>query len=802
MPKLRLISLLAVFIVSFQLSCPPPSPSLVADFSASPAQGAAPLTVEFADSSRLGSAAAIGAQYTWDFGDPASGSENASNEKEPSHTYQVPGHYSVSLTVNLNAQADTKTQNNLIVVTAPPAGPTAAFTASIRNPSPGTPVQFTDTSTPGDANITAWAWDFGDPGSGGANSSTEQNPSHVYAVEGAYSVLLTVTTSIGSDMHTEANFINATTPPVQNAIGDFLDENIPEEEAATAVESALITLAAEAGLEGAVDALQLAMDAEIEGTQELLLLAQRSDALNSRIFDATPLASEKARKGYDPCRRTTVIHINGMNVTYPNFVLNVIALQAAITAEPCLQEEDIVVRGIYQQSATDAQTSFFGGTICPILPGSILFGPRVLSLCQSAGFAFDLAEASQQFLRDWSLFPDLVPNPQELWNLVEIEQEVTRQVVDRKRNVVIVPHSQGNLFTRDVVRNLGEGFGSLGVVEVASPSTTMPGSRVRVDICQDPVSRISTRFSQAACYPWHVPPIGGPLNIAAHDFVSQYLSTAVGATARGGILEAICNYHFTLFNSRIQGSSRPIRLSVADVGISPDHPEGQVELSIGASGDKGIEWATNVDDPRITVSPASGVLVGGAPNPDSTEVATISAVDFGESFVTQVWFINSCYPEVRVPVLVRVNPEGFTTIDFDDITQDQRVEPDRYIKDGVTITSPITLPTPPVDALVRDELWNTPSTFLCVSLGPRCSGPMQFEFSPPVNSPGIYVVDDVSFTNEPFTFEIYDAQGTLIETQEQHEGMRFYVFPFQNVGRLVFRPSETFQGVDTLFFSR
>ncbi|MDD1661388.1 MAG: PKD domain-containing protein [Methanomicrobiales archaeon] len=52
-------------------------------------------------------------------------------------------------------------------------------------------MKFTDLST---GNPTSWAWDFGD----GA-SSTEQNPTHVYKLEGSYDVTLTVTNSYGSD---------------------------------------------------------------------------------------------------------------------------------------------------------------------------------------------------------------------------------------------------------------------------------------------------------------------------------------------------------------------------------------------------------------------------------------------------------------------------------------------------------------------------------------------------------------------------------------------------------------------------
>jgi PKD repeat protein len=52
-------------------------------------------------------------------------------------------------------------------------GPTASFTRTPTSGAPPLAVQFTDTSTPGSAAITAWSWDFGDGG-----TSTQQNPSH------------------------------------------------------------------------------------------------------------------------------------------------------------------------------------------------------------------------------------------------------------------------------------------------------------------------------------------------------------------------------------------------------------------------------------------------------------------------------------------------------------------------------------------------------------------------------------------------------------------------------------------------
>ncbi len=75
----------------------------------------------------------------------------------------------------------------------------ADFTATpLAGPAPLT-VQFTDAST---GNPTAWAWSFGDGG-----TSTEQNPSHIYAFAGKALVSLTATDAAGSDTVTKADYI-------------------------------------------------------------------------------------------------------------------------------------------------------------------------------------------------------------------------------------------------------------------------------------------------------------------------------------------------------------------------------------------------------------------------------------------------------------------------------------------------------------------------------------------------------------------------------------------------------------------
>jgi hypothetical protein len=80
------------------------------------------------------------------------------------------------------------------------------------------PVDFEDHST---ENPTSWDWDFGD-----GEVSTEQNPSHIYETEGAYSVTLRAGNAMGSDTMIMADYIIVPEPAsaiqlISGALGLF-----------------------------------------------------------------------------------------------------------------------------------------------------------------------------------------------------------------------------------------------------------------------------------------------------------------------------------------------------------------------------------------------------------------------------------------------------------------------------------------------------------------------------------------------------------------------------------------------------
>lgn len=108
--------------------------------------------------------------YWWDFGD--SSTDTAAN---PVHTYAASGTYTVCLYA-FNGACYADTICSTVTVCIPT---TTNFTATEDTTHTW---MFTDMST----NATMWMWDFGD-----ASGDTAQNPTHMYAANGTYTVCLT-----------------------------------------------------------------------------------------------------------------------------------------------------------------------------------------------------------------------------------------------------------------------------------------------------------------------------------------------------------------------------------------------------------------------------------------------------------------------------------------------------------------------------------------------------------------------------------------------------------------------------------
>jgi beta propeller repeat protein len=164
----------------------------VANFSAIPISGKAPLSVFFSDKST-----GTPKKWKWDFGDGTT-----STKQNPTHKYSKVGVYTVKLTVTNAAGSNTATKTDYIKVIAKPV---AAFSVSPTSGRAPLNVKFTDTST---GTPTKWKWDFGD-----GSKSFLQNPTHKYSKAGKYTVTLTVTNAAGINTVTKSNYITVTAKP-------------------------------------------------------------------------------------------------------------------------------------------------------------------------------------------------------------------------------------------------------------------------------------------------------------------------------------------------------------------------------------------------------------------------------------------------------------------------------------------------------------------------------------------------------------------------------------------------------------
>jgi len=120
-----------------------------------------------------------GETYTWNFGDGTT-----ETGISPSHMYNEPGTYNVSLLVNNGSPCGTiyTTYQTIII-----EGEIPEFSVNVGQ-CPPHPVTFNDNV--GDA--VSWLWDFGD-----GTTSTEESPTHIYPNMLAHHVSLTTTTANG-----------------------------------------------------------------------------------------------------------------------------------------------------------------------------------------------------------------------------------------------------------------------------------------------------------------------------------------------------------------------------------------------------------------------------------------------------------------------------------------------------------------------------------------------------------------------------------------------------------------------------
>ena len=158
--------------------------------------------------------------------------------ENPSYTYPNPGTYTVVLTVTDSLPGnDIEAKAGYITVYEALDADFSADSGIAGHPREGiagvTEFDFSDETTGGIPPYTAWSWYFGD----GVGTSTDQNPSYIYANPGTYTVVLTVTDSLpGNDIETKADYITV------GKLGDANGDSVVNMADVIKVERIILTL--------------------------------------------------------------------------------------------------------------------------------------------------------------------------------------------------------------------------------------------------------------------------------------------------------------------------------------------------------------------------------------------------------------------------------------------------------------------------------------------------------------------------------------------------------------------------------
>ena len=172
----------------------------------------APLAVQFMD---LSTVVPSGSTYWWQFGDGGT-----STQQNPSYTYNIPGSYTVTLTITSGAGCSSSTSLQAADVFA---NPIAAFYVAPTVGTLGNVTSFFDQSQP---LISTWNWNFGD----GLGTASIQHPTYTYPDTGTFTITLVVTTQGGCMDSTTAtilirdDFFSLYVPNVFTPNGDGIND--------------------------------------------------------------------------------------------------------------------------------------------------------------------------------------------------------------------------------------------------------------------------------------------------------------------------------------------------------------------------------------------------------------------------------------------------------------------------------------------------------------------------------------------------------------------------------------------------
>ncbi len=170
--------------------------------------------VQFIDYSTTPSGTNI-TEWKWYFGDGDSTIIIPTTNPDVQHQYDTNGTYTITLQITNSNGCQNTVSKEVTILPKPIAN--FEYTTSCLNE----PVEFSDLTTlNGGGDILSWAWDFGDPSSTLNNTSTEQNPIHLFSEAGTYNVSLLVQNSQGCTDTISKNIVINDLPGVDFILAD------------------------------------------------------------------------------------------------------------------------------------------------------------------------------------------------------------------------------------------------------------------------------------------------------------------------------------------------------------------------------------------------------------------------------------------------------------------------------------------------------------------------------------------------------------------------------------------------------
>lgn len=155
------------------------SPSPVVAFATTSINACAP-NFTFTNNSTIGAGSV---SYTWSFG-----GTNTTTATSPSYTFPSIGDYTVKLIGVSNLGCGDTAVQYISIYPYPVIN--FSVPASCEN------AIFTVSTTAVSGSVTSYNWDFGDPASGAANTSTLQNPTHFYSTTNTYTITLNLLSNL------------------------------------------------------------------------------------------------------------------------------------------------------------------------------------------------------------------------------------------------------------------------------------------------------------------------------------------------------------------------------------------------------------------------------------------------------------------------------------------------------------------------------------------------------------------------------------------------------------------------------